>query len=139
MGKCGDFTASNAKCVSAGMRLTKASTGVGATAANVAQHCEKPNATIAGAGSTIANFANGNWPQQDPAQCIVDMKDTLKSLFKAISALMKTNNKCQQGAEHCASNVMAVTAALSGMGGYLAGAVGHCSKPEAVHGSVCAE
>jgi len=147
MHKCGDFTNADAKCTVAGMRLTKASAGVGATSANVAQHCENATAqnfvvaTTANAGiaSSHSLLTNGNWPQQDPAQCIVDMKDTLKNLFKAISALMKTNNKCQQGAEHCASNVMAVTAALSGMGGYLAGAVGHCSKPEAVHGSVCAE
>merc|ERR1711907_293019 len=145
--KCGDFTNADAKCTVAGMRLTKASTGVGTTAANVAQHCENATAqnfvvaTTANAGiaSSHSLLTNGNWPQQDPAQCIVDMKDTLKNLFKTISALMKTNNKCQQGAEHCAANVMAVTAALSGMGGYLAGAVGHCSKPEAVHGSVCSE
>jgi hypothetical protein len=136
LNKCGDFTNADAKCTIAGMRLTKASAGVGATAANVAQHCETPNATNAGAASAIAN---GNWPQQDPAQCIVDMKDTLKNLFKAISHLLKTNNKCQQGAQHCAANAMAVAGALSGMGGYLAGAVGHCSKPNTVSGSICSE
>jgi hypothetical protein len=134
--KCGDFDTADAKCVTAGMRLTKASAGVGATAANVAQHCETPNATNAGTASAIAN---GNWQQQDPAQCIVDMKDTLKNLFKAISHLMKTENKCQQGSQHCAANAMAVAAALSGMGGYLAGAVGHCSPPNSVSGGVCSE
>jgi hypothetical protein len=134
--KCGDYTDTNAKCVTAGLRLSKASAGVGATAANVAQHCETPNATNAG---TAGAIANGNWQQQDPAQCIVDMKDTLKNLFKAISALMKINNKCQQGSHHCTANAMAVAAALSGMGGYLAGAVGHCSPPNTVAGGVCAE
>jgi hypothetical protein len=134
--KCGDFATADAKCVTAGLRLSKASAGVGATAANVAQHCETPNATNAGTASAIAN---GNWQQQDPAQCIVDMKDTLKNLFKAISHLMKTENKCQQGSQHCAANAMAVAGALSGMGGYLAGAVGHCSPPNSVSGGVCSE
>jgi hypothetical protein len=136
LNKCGDFTNADAKCTIAGMRLTKASAGVGATSANVAQHCETPNATNAG---TAGAIANGNWQQQDPAQCIVDMKDTLKNLFKAISHLMKTENKCQQGSQHCAANAMAVAAALSGMGGYLAGAVGHCSPPNSVSGAVCSE
>jgi len=147
MHKCGDFSNVDAKCTMAGMRLSKASAGVGATAANVAQHCENATAqnfvvaTTANAGiaSSHSLMTNGNWPQQDPVQCVVDMKDSLKNLFKAISAMMKTTNKCQQGAEHCAANVMAIVSGLSGMGGYIAGAVGHCSKPEAVHGSVCSE
>jgi len=134
--KCGDYTNANAKCTTAAMRLTKASAGVGATAANVAQHCEKPNATNAGTASAIAN---GNFKQQDPTECIMDMKDTLKNLFKVISHLLKTNNKCQQGSQHCAANAMAVVGALTGMGGYIAGAVGHCSPPNTVAGSVCSE
>merc|ERR1719326_409045 len=91
MHKCGDFEQVDAKCTMAGLALTKASAGVGATAANVAQHCEGGGSTNAGAGSSIAN---GNWPQQDPAQCMVDIKDSLKNLFKATAALMGTNSKC---------------------------------------------
>jgi hypothetical protein len=136
LNKCGDFTPSDYKCTMAGLRLTKASEGVGATASNVAQHCETPNATNAGTASAIAN---GNWPQQDPAQCIVDVKDSLKNLFKAVQGLMKVQNRCAMGSEKCAADVLGITAALTGMGGFIAGAVGHCSPPDTVKGGVCAE
>merc|ERR1719453_2630066 len=118
MHKCGDFNAVDAKCSIAAVELNKATAGVGASAANVAQHCENGGVTNAGAGSSIAN---GNWPQQDPAQCIVNIKDSLKNLFQAVRALMETETKCQEGSEHCASNVMAILAAFSGFGGYLSG------------------
>merc|ERR1712070_1225200 len=137
MHKCGDFNNVDAQCTMAGLELTKASAGSGASAANVAQHCENGNlATNTGTGTSIAN---GNWPQQDPAQCIVDIKDSLKNLFKAIRSLMAVTNKCQMGSEHCASDVMSIMAALSGFGGYLSGAVGHCSPPATVTGSVCGQ
>lgn len=135
LNKCGDFNPTDYKCTEAGLALTKASAGVGATAANVAQHCEKPT-TNAGTASSIAN---GNWPQQDPAQCIVDIKDSLKNLFKAVRALLATTDKCAEGSEHCAANVMSVLAAFSGFGGYISGAVGHCSLPDSVKGSVCGQ
>jgi hypothetical protein len=136
--KCGDFMAVDAKCTLAGLALSKASAGVGATAANVAQHCETPNATVAASIAT-GSIANGNWPQQDPAQCIVDVKDTLKNLFKAIRPLLKISDKCAKSAIDCTADALDVVAALSGFGGYLAGAVGHCSPPNTVKGSVCAE
>merc|ERR1712070_333183 len=137
MHKCGDFNNVDAQCTMAGLELTKASAGSGASAANVAQHCENGNlATNTGTGTAIAN---GNWPQQDPAQCIVDIKDSLKNLFKAVRSLMAVTNKCQMGSEHCASDVMSIMAALSGFGGYLSGAVGHCSPPATVTGSVCGQ
>lgn len=136
LNKCGDFIPSDYKCTMAGLELTKASTGLGATAANVAQHCENATATIKGVPKSIAN---GNWPQQDPAQCIVDVKDSLKNLFKAVQGLMKVQNRCQMGSEKCAADVLAITSALTGMGGYIAGAVGHCSPPATVQGSVCSE
>merc|ERR1711904_138019 len=102
LNKCGDFAPTDYKCTMAGLALTKASAGIGATAANVAQHCEHPSATLTGSSS----IANGNWPQQDPAQCIVDIKDSLKNLFKAVRSLMAIQNKCSMGSEHCAADVM---------------------------------
>lgn len=136
LNKCGDFIPSDYKCTMAGLKLTKASTGVGSTAANVAEHCQNATATIKGVPKSIAN---GNWPQQDPAQCIVDVKDSLKNLFKAVSGLMKVQNRCQMGSEKCAADILGVTAALTGMGGFIAGAVGHCSPPDTVQSSVCSE
>jgi hypothetical protein len=139
LNKCGDFTPSDYKCTMAGLELTKAASGVGASAANVAQHCENPQASVAAAGNQGTLLTNGNWPQQDPAQCIVDAKDSLKDLFKAVQGLMKVQNRCAMGAEKCAADVLAITSALTGMGGYIAGAVGHCSPPDSVAGSVCSE
>lgn len=143
--KCGDFSASDSKCTMAGLKLSKASAGVGASAANVAQHCENSTAQLASnaataiGGGTHSLLTNGNWAQQDPAQCIVDVKDSLKNLFKAIHPLLSISDKCSRDSLHCTATSLDVVAALTGFGGYLAGAVGHCSPPSTVAGSVCAE
>merc|ERR1719456_2026681 len=55
MHKCGDFNNADAQCTFAALELTKASAGTGASAANVAQHCEHGNlATNTGTGTGIA-------------------------------------------------------------------------------------
>ena len=51
----------------------------------------------------------------------MDVKDSLKNLFKAVSGLMKVQNRCQMGSEKCAADILGVTAALTGMGGFIAG------------------
>jgi hypothetical protein len=136
MEMCGDLEGVDYQCGMAVSHLTKASAGTGAAAANIAQHCETPGATNAGTASSIAN---GNWPQQDPAQCIVDLKDSLHNVFKAFNAFLKIPGACAAGHTHCVANGLRMSAAVGAMGAYLAGAVGHCSPPNSVHGSVCAE
>merc|ERR1712072_1319415 len=73
--------------------------------------------TLASAGQT-ASFG----------QCLVDVKDTVKSLFKATKRILTVKENCDGEHErHCAHNALKIVAAFSGMGQYLAAAVGRCS------------
>merc|ERR1712139_279501 len=61
-------------------------------------------------------------------QCLVDVKDTTKSLFKATKRILTVKENCDgEHARHCAHNALKIVAAFSGMGEYLAGAIGRCS------------
>jgi hypothetical protein len=61
-------------------------------------------------------------------QCIVNIKGTFKSLFKAISRIMSIKHNCKDPeSKHCAHNSLKVMAAFIGMGEFLSGAVGKCT------------
>jgi len=68
-------------------------------------------------GTSIASFG----------QCIVDIKDLTKSLFKAMKRIMTIKQSCADGTTHCAHNTLKLIASLSAMGQYLSNAVGRCS------------
>merc|ERR1712139_129851 len=62
--------------------------------------------------------------------CLVDVKDTTKSLFKATKRILTVKENCNgENPRHCAHNALKIVAAFSGMGEYLAGAIGRCSAP----------
>merc|ERR1712146_608150 len=52
-------------------------------------------------------------------------------LFKAVTAITKNKSMCKAGGKECAINVLDMVASLSGMGEYLAGAVGQCQRATA--------
>merc|ERR1712070_376413 len=57
-----------------------------------------------------------------------DVKDTVKSLFKATKRLLTVKENCDgEHARHCAHNALKIVASFAGMGQYLAAAVGRCS------------
>merc|ERR1712072_650540 len=61
-------------------------------------------------------------------QCLVDVKDTVKSLFKATKRILTVKHNCNGHHErHCAHNALKIVASFSAMGQYLAAAVGRCS------------
>jgi len=68
-------------------------------------------------GTSIASFG----------QCIVDIKDLTKSLFKAMKRIMTMKQSCADGTPHCAHNTLKLVASLGAMGQYLSNAVGRCS------------
>merc|ERR1711881_640175 len=60
-------------------------------------------------------------------ECLVDVKDTVKSLFKTTKRILTIPKNCDGETEPCAHNGLKLVAALSSMGQYLAGAIGRCS------------
>merc|ERR1719482_1996915 len=65
---------------------------------------------------------------------MVDVKDTVKSLFKVTKRFLTVQENCDGEHErHCAHNGLKLVAALSSMGQYLAGAVGRCSPNTAAN------
>merc|ERR1712093_703198 len=67
-------------------------------------------------------------------QCLVDVKDIVKSLFKATKRILTVKENCDGEHErHCAHNALKIVAAFSGMGEYLAAAVGRCSPANAAN------
>jgi hypothetical protein len=60
------------------------------------------------------------------AQCLVDIKDLTKSLFKAIKRIMTIQDSCEDGNPHCAHNTLKLIASIGAMGEYLSSAIGKC-------------
>lgn len=125
--KCGDIHTANAECGIAASVLTKSTAGLTASSGGIIQKC-------------FQHPAHGNnFVHQEPAMCVVNIKNTAKSLFKTIKAFMTVKNNCkEQDSRACASNALSIVAAFAGMGEYLAGALGQCS-PNGFVGARCAQ
>merc|ERR1719506_1023798 len=72
----------------------------------------------------------GKW-----AMCLVDIKDSLRSLLKATQRIMHAENKCESH-EDCAQTVTSIVAAFAAIGQYASSAVGHCSPADPQTGAM---
>merc|ERR1712046_256771 len=52
-----------------------------------------------------------------------------------VRELLKIKSECAAGEKKCAANAIQIASAFSGMGDYLAGAVGQCSRTTAITGA----
>merc|ERR1712087_894528 len=60
-------------------------------------------------------------------QCLVNVKGTMKSLFKTIKRIMTVKHNCKHShSKHCAHNSLKIMASLVGLGEFLSGAIGKC-------------
>jgi hypothetical protein len=87
-------------------------------------------ATLPGQAAGNANFVN---LQGGAAlgQCIVNVKNTMKSLFKAIARIMTIKHNCKDPeSKHCAHNSLKIMSGFIGMGEFLSGAIGKCTPME---------
>jgi len=134
--KCGGLEGENTKCGLQIGVLTKAFAGLAASSSGVIAKCPGPmNASSAGGylvqqpGITTGQSALASAAQQASfAQCLVDVKDVTKSLFKATKRIIDVKENCNgENQRHCAHNSLKIVAAFAGMGEYLAGALGRCS------------
>lgn len=142
--KCGTLKTLNPGCGLAVSKLTQSSAGIAAAVGGLMQKCPDtwPNGT-----SLQEEFAPGFQPhdalkwkrafkmpfQVGIAMCVLDAKDSLKSLMKAIKAITTVKEQCAESGRECTANVFRIIGAFAGLGEFLAGAVGHCrSTPKSL-------
>lgn len=140
--QCGHLEGENAKCGLAVGVLTKTFAGIAASSSGVTAKC--PNALNNNAGLTFlvtdpkvtqGNSALASAAQQASfAQCVVNVKDLTKAIFKASKRLVTIKSNCEGDDKNgCAHNALKVVASFAAMGEYLAGAVGRCSANTAAN------
>jgi len=146
---CEGLEGEHEKCGLAVGVLTRAFAGLAAGSAGVTAKCAtKPPLVFL---VTQPGPGDGNSALNSAAQtasfgeCLVDVKDIVKSLFKATARILTVKENCDGEHErHCAHNALKIVAAFSGMGEYLSGAIGRCSPGNAAHkalreGAECGE
>jgi hypothetical protein len=124
--ECGAFDAYKARC---GMQVGAFTRAVGeltSASAKIATQCHDgygaPITTDKGAALATKGFSIGL------GKCIINVKDSVKSLFNVIARLMTIKTNCDYGhPEYCAHNAMTVVAAFAGIAEYVAGSIAHCN------------
>jgi hypothetical protein len=155
--KCGSLNTEHADCGLAVGVLTRSMAGLSAASAGIVARC--PNklngghalATVGDAMESANRYGtNGGDRAYKTAgfgsqfgQCIINIKDTMKSLFKAIKRIMTVKHNCKHpDSKHCAHNVAKIVASFTALGEYLSGALGKCtvaSNPDMSKDALCAQ
>jgi len=143
VGNCGALKDDHYKCGLAVGVLTRSFAGLASASTGILAKCPIGKKLGGGAVTTVAE-ANENAARYGgdrankginginkmPAgmgECIINVKDTVKALFKAIKRIMTIKDNCEDPASnHCAHNTLKVVVSFSALGEYLAGAVGKC-------------
>jgi len=167
---CGKLKTENHDCGLAVGVLTESFAGLAAASSGIVAKCPnqlngfKPLATVgqamANAGASAGamnNNMNGNQPvlgknmqnlQGGPSfgQCVVNVKNSMKSLFKAIKRIMTVKHNCKKpGSKHCVHNSLKIMGSFVALGEYLSGAIGKCTPITAKDaqqtkaGAICAQ
>lgn len=121
--KCGSMHFENEKCTLAASSLTESTAGIAAATGGIMEKC--PGAL---AGVKVTSLSAINWKHGPEVTCIVDVKNSMLGLFKAMKKLMTIKNGCTTlGSQTCVGTSLQVIEALAGLGQYLAGVLGHCA------------
>jgi hypothetical protein len=144
---CGGLQGESPKCGMAVGELTRSMAGLSAASAGIIANCPNSlnnNTPLDTWGSSLEkgsryssltginannSFTNYGGFSNHFGQCLIDVKDTVKSLFKATARILTVTDNCADiHSPECNKNVAKIVAAFSDMGSYLAGAVGKCSN-----------
>jgi hypothetical protein len=144
--KCGHLESESAQCGLAVGVLTRSFAGLAAAGSGIAAKCQSTpkQPLVYNVASTVTQSQQSALASAQAAaqahqnqllgtqmasfgQCIVDIKDLTKSLFKAMKRIMTMKQSCADGTPHCAHNTLKLVASLGAMGQYLSNAVGRCS------------
>jgi hypothetical protein len=155
--KCGSLNTEHADCGLAVGVLTRSMAGLSAASAGIVARCpNKLNGgqALATVGDAMESANKYGTSAGDRAyktagfgsqfgQCIINIKDTMKSLFKAIKRIMTVKHNCKHpDSKHCAHNVAKIVASFTALGEYLSGALGKCtvaSNPDMSKDALCAQ
>jgi hypothetical protein len=149
--KCGTLNTEHADCGLAVGVLTRSMAGLSAASAGIVARCpNKLNGghALATVGDAVesANRYGGDHPYKTAGfssqfgQCIINIKDTMKSLFKAIKRIMTVKDNCEDPkSKHCAHNVAKIVASFTALGEYLSGALGKCTAGDMSADALCAQ
>jgi len=133
---CGHLSGAEAKCGLAAGVVTRTMAGVAAASAGVAAKCPNPlnNGKALTSLTDGPNINQGNSglasaaQQASFAQCLVDVGDVTKTLFKATNRIILMRHGCEgEDAIDCSHNSLKLAASFAALGEYLAGAAGRCS------------
>jgi hypothetical protein len=96
---------------------------------------------VAGGAMVGGVLPGTDWMHGAAALCVLDVKNTAKNLLKVVKAFTKIEHKCKHNkTRKCVGNALKTLGALSGLGEYLAAAVGDCQAPsEMAHDAECAQ
>merc|ERR1719215_1642753 len=132
---CGDAINQGAECGTAVTEMTGSMAGVAATSSGIAEHC--PKTSVKPIPGLVQQAANpGNPPFSHAlAYCIVDSKNLIKAVLRVSVRIADASEQCAPENSdpeglRCGAGVLNVLAAVGDMGEFIAGVVGHCSKPE---------
>lgn len=137
------FNGDDGECGQAVGVLTRASAGLSASSAGVLAKCPselngfQPMHTVASTFAAIpGKKANYKLPQtglgSSFGQCIVHVKATMTSIFKAVKRIMTIPHECKDPTDHdCVDNAIKIVSAFSAIGSSLAGALGECTPSTA--------
>merc|ERR1719446_1504012 len=144
---CGGLQGESPKCGMAVGELTRSMAGLSAAPAGIIANCPNSlnnNTPLDTWGHSLEDasyyssltginannsFTNYGGFSNHFGQCLIDAKDTVKSLFKATARILTVTDNCADiHSAACNKNVAKIVAAFSDMGSYLAGSVGKCSN-----------
>jgi len=119
--KCDGLHTENKECGLEAGKLTKHISGLAAASGIIAQKCPHTGLPAPAAMGPVAA----------PVMCTIDLKNTLKQLFKAIKGIREAHEDCEhEDKRFCAATATDIVSSFAGMGGYLAGAVGQCRRTD---------
>jgi len=161
--QCGHFETHHAKCGLAVGVLTKSFAGLAAASSGILAKCPNqfnsnkalityagPSGSMANPGlaqsSSLASAADigsvtlSSSPISGLGECVVNIKDTVKSIFMGMKRILTIKDDCAQSQESCADNGLKLAAALAAIGEYLSGTMGKCTnKATLAVNSQCAQ
>jgi len=154
--ECGDVKSEKPECGFGIGELTRSMAELTSASAGIVAKCPneynggKPLDTVgatlnAAAAKTnaAASMAGANGEGFNPTfgQCIINVKDSVKSLFKAVKRAMTIGDDCTvPNTEECAHNSLKLVDAFVGLAEFISGAVGKCGvDPKNRINGVCAQ
>jgi len=135
---CNALKQDNHKCGMAVGVLTRSFAGLSAASAGIAAKCPnklngfKAIDTVGGAMENANKYGGDRsfktaGMQEGFGQCLVNIKDVIKSLALAIKRTMTIGESCEDpNSSHCAHNTIKIVSSFTALGEYLAGAIGKC-------------